>query len=112
MCTWLLIAVLTVCFSHSDIRYALGIVTYLVIFNALFLLLFWVDKQRAISASRRVSEAKLLAISWLAGNMTMFIAQKSFRHKCQKWQFNAKLLLLSFAQTAGLFWLSYELLIQ
>ncbi|WP_420820133.1 DUF1294 domain-containing protein [Pseudoalteromonas amylolytica] len=82
------------------------------IINILFLLIFWSDKQRAIAAHRRISEVKLLALSSLAGNMTMFIAQKYLRHKCQKWQFNAKLLLLSFAQTAILVWLSYRLLIQ
>ncbi|WP_368072946.1 DUF1294 domain-containing protein [Pseudoalteromonas sp. JW3] len=112
MCAWLLIAVLAIFLTHSDVRYTLAIVAYYVIINILFLLIFWSDKQRAIAAHRRISEVKLLALSSLAGNMTMFIAQKYLRHKCQKWQFNAKLLLLSFAQTAILVWLSYRLLIQ
>ncbi|OHU94614.1 hypothetical protein BIW53_15825 [Pseudoalteromonas byunsanensis] len=92
--------------------YALSIAIYFVTINVLFLSLFWLDKQRAVASTRRVSESKLLAISWFAGNMTMFIAQKWFRHKCQKWQFNSKLLLLSFVQTVFMLWLSYRFLIQ
>ena len=60
---------------------------YLLILNALGLLLMMVDKSRARKKLRRISEVNLFTIAAAGGAIGEIIAMYMFRHKTKKWKF-------------------------
>jgi uncharacterized membrane protein YsdA (DUF1294 family) len=69
--------------------------------NALTVLCYWRDKQRARAGDRRISEADLLTLAVIGGSPGALIACRLFRHKTRKQPFATQLLAIAFVQ-AGL----------
>ena len=63
--------------------------------NALTFLAFGLDKWKAQSSRRRVSEAQLLLMSWGTGLFGGWIAMSVFRHKTQKTSFRVKMAVVT-----------------
>ncbi|KAF7764351.1 hypothetical protein PCIT_b0327 [Pseudoalteromonas citrea] len=89
---------------------ALSCTVLLGVTNILFISVFWLDKRRACRQGQRISEMTLLVLSFIAANLSMFVAQSVLSHKSKKWQFNIKLLLSLLCQTAILIIVCYWLL--
>ena len=75
--------------------------------NALTIVRFWQDKQRAIRGERRIPEGDLLGLALIGGSPGALLARRWFRHKTRKQPFSALLLLIAALQIsalAGLAW--------
>ena len=60
---------------------------YLVLMNALWLVLMFVDKQFARKKKRRIPESTLLLTAMLGGSVGSFVGIHLFRHKTRKRRF-------------------------
>lgn len=69
--------------------------------NAVTLVRFRDDKQRARRGERRVPEASLLQLALIGGTPAAFLARHLFRHKTRKEPFSTYLQLIAVVQ-AGL----------
>ncbi len=67
------------------------LIIYLLIINALGLLLMLADKIKAIKNSRRIPEAVLLGLALSGGSLGCYVAMTVFRHKTNKPQFRSGL---------------------
>jgi uncharacterized membrane protein YsdA (DUF1294 family) len=56
---------------------------------------FGIDKARARNGGRRIPEARLLALAFLAGFPGAWAGVELFRHKTRKASFQAKLILVT-----------------
>jgi len=74
---------------------------YVVLVNALAILVFGSDKARAIRGDRRISEADLLFLAKIGGSPGMLWARRYFRHKTIKEPFGTILQCIAMVQ-AGL----------
>jgi len=75
--------------------------------NALTILRFWQDKQRAIRNQRRISEGDLLGLALIGGSPGALLARHWFRHKTRKQPFSTLLILIAVLQigaVAGVAW--------
>ena len=62
---------------------------YLLLMNAIGLLLMHSDKQRAKKKSWRISEATLIGLTLLGGSVGILFGMQFFRHKTRKPMFYA-----------------------
>ena len=72
------------------------------IWNLIVLIIFGVDKRKAVREKWRISEAALLVISFCLGGIGAFVGMRLFRHKTKHARFNllvpiAALLTAAFA---------------
>jgi uncharacterized membrane protein YsdA (DUF1294 family) len=63
--------------------------------NALTFAAFGLDKWRARRARRRISEARLLVLTWATGLFGGWMAMAVFRHKTRKSGFRVKMALVT-----------------
>ena len=73
---------------------------YLLVGNVVSFALFGIDKQRARSGSRRISEAALVGSAALTGTVGGWLAMRVFHHKTAKTSFKAKMLLATAVDVA------------
>jgi uncharacterized membrane protein YsdA (DUF1294 family) len=71
---------------------------FLLVINAVTILRFREDKQRAIAGSRRIPEADLLGLALIGGSPGALLARKLFRHKTRKEPFSTRLQLIAVVQ--------------
>jgi uncharacterized membrane protein YsdA (DUF1294 family) len=69
----------------------LALAVYLAVVNAVMLLLFRIDKRRALTGQWRISEATLLVWAAAGGWFGAKLAQRLFRHKTRKQPFGRRL---------------------
>lgn len=67
--------------------YPILILIVFVIINITTVILFYIDKQRAIKHQSRISEKTLLLVSFLGGGIGAWIGMTRFRHKTQNFKF-------------------------
>lgn len=70
--------------------------------NALTILRFWQDKQRAIGGKRRIPESDLLGLALIGGSPAALLARRWFRHKTRKQPFSTLLLVIVAVQVGTL----------
>jgi uncharacterized membrane protein YsdA (DUF1294 family) len=70
--------------------------------NLLTMLLFWMDKNRAIAGERRIPEADLLRLAFFGGSPGALLARRLFRHKTRKQPFSTQLMLIAAIQLGAL----------
>ena len=67
---------------------------YLIIINAIGLLIMPIDKENAKKGWRRVSELTLLTIAFIGGSIGMYFGIFIFRHKTKKPLFTVGILFM------------------
>lgn len=78
--------------------------TYLILINALGLLIMLLDKQKAKLGRWRIPEATLLGIAFLGGSIGALLGMYLFRHKTRKAKFYVGIpLILAFQVLLVLF---------
>lgn len=60
------------------------LIIYLIIINALGLLLMLIDKQKAIQKQWRIPEKTLLGVGLIGGSLGCVLGMRLFRHKTKK----------------------------
>ncbi|MDD3049272.1 MAG: DUF1294 domain-containing protein [Bacilli bacterium] len=60
---------------------------YYIFINVFTLILYYLDKQKAIHHRRRISERFLFVFSFLGGSIGAYSAMKLFHHKTRKYKF-------------------------
>lgn len=70
------------------------VVVYLIVINIITFFYFAVDKSKAITQSRRISERKLWVLSLFGGSIGALLGMKIFRHKTKKPSFQAVLAII------------------
>lgn len=63
------------------------LIYYLIFINIVTLLLFIIDKRKAIKKKWRISELTLLTSSFIGGSIGAMIGMYIFRHKTKHWKF-------------------------
>ena len=66
----------------------------LVLVNAVTVLQFWDDKQRAVEGRRRIRESDLLGLALIGGSPGALLARRLFRHKTRKEPFSTQLFVI------------------
>lgn len=74
----------------------------LAVLNLCTFLAFGFDKRRAKLGKRRVSEARLIGLSWFGGLFGGWLGMKTFRHKTRKSSFRTRMVLVSVVNFAWL----------
>lgn len=74
----------------------------LLLVNAVTILAFWDDKQRAVESRRRIRESDLLGLALIGGSPGAFLARRLFRHKTRKEPFSTQLLVIVALQIGAL----------
>lgn len=82
-----------------------ALAAYLVCVNAITLVLFGIDKLRAVQDRWRIREAVLLGFSLAGGSVGGLLGMATFRHKIRSPQFRYGLLTMLAAQLVALAWL-------
>lgn len=77
----------------------------LVILNLFSLILFYVDKQRAIKHQWRISEAALFGSALVGGSIGAIAGMYLFHHKTRHWYFVVGMPLILIAQIILIWWL-------
>ena len=77
------------------------ILAALLVLNAWTILLFRIDKGRAVNGGRRVPEADLLALAAVGGTPGAFLARRLFRHKTRKQPFSTHLWVIAALQAGA-----------
>ena len=78
---------------------------YLILINALGLLIMLVDKHRAITGGFRIPERGIWLTAIIGGSLGCLLGSRLFRHKTKKGAFPWGLPLLFFVHSALLLWL-------
>ena len=73
---------------------------YLILINALGLVLMLLDKRCAIQGRRRIPEATLMGVAAVGGSVGVFMGMYLFRHKTRKPKFYLGVPLILAAQAA------------
>ena len=79
---------------------------YLVLVNALGLLIMPIDKENAKRGWRRVSELTLMSIAFIGGSIGMYLGIFIFRHKTKKLLFTVGIFVMILFQIGVLIFLS------
>lgn len=83
--------------------------TAVLLTNLFAFLLFWFDKRQAIKSKNRISEFRLLWITFMCGTIGAVLAMTLFRHKTSKISFLIKFVAAVIVQIAAIaFWLLKE----
>jgi uncharacterized membrane protein YsdA (DUF1294 family) len=80
----------------------LALIVLAVCVNLLTVLLFWMDKRRAIAGDRRIREADLLGLALFGGSPGALLARRLFRHKTRKQPFSTRLMLIAALQLGAM----------
>lgn len=75
---------------------------FLTTINALTVLLFYLDKAKAIAGERRIRESDLLTFAFIGGTPGAFLARHLFRHKTRKEPFSTRLMVIAVLQIGAL----------
>lgn len=81
----------------------LAILVHVVLIQVTTFILYYMDKQRAKKARRRVPEKTLHAFAFVGGTVAALIGQRVFRHKTKKKSFRNKFIAVMIVQVALLF---------
>ncbi|MBQ7565968.1 MAG: DUF1294 domain-containing protein [Oscillospiraceae bacterium] len=73
---------------------------YLILINALGLVLMLLDKRYAIQGKRRIPEATLMGVAAVGGSVGVLLGMYLFRHKTKKPKFYVGVPLILLAQAA------------
>lgn len=76
---------------------------FLLLWNLLVYLIYYLDKQKAQKGLWRVSEQTLLLMSLCGGGLGALISAQQFRHKTRKWYFKLVWLVGIFVDGAILY---------
>ena len=79
----------------------LSLLLYLVAINLIAFFLYGIDKWKARHDKWRVTEARLIAISFLGGSLGAYLGMKTWRHKTQHPKFRYGLPLILFLHLAA-----------
>lgn len=79
------------------------LIWYLILINALGLLIMLVDKQKAIARGWRIPEATLLSVAIIGGSVGILCGMYIFRHKTRKWKFSIGVPLILAVQLAAVY---------
>lgn len=80
-------------------------IVYILTVNLLTLILFGIDKRRAVRGKWRIRESTLLGLSFIGGAAGGLSAMYLFRHKTRKMRFRLGVPLMLFAQAAIGIWI-------
>ena len=78
---------------------------YLILINALGLLIMLVDKHKAVRGKYRIPERSIWLVAAIGGSLGCTLGMRIFRHKTQKGAFPWGLPLLVFVHACLLLWL-------
>lgn len=78
------------------------IVIYFIIINIAGLLIFYIDKKRAIKGKYRISEKSLFTVALLGGSLGAYFSMRKFRHKTKHWYFAYGIPCIIFIQVVGI----------
>lgn len=81
------------------------LIVYLIVMNALGILIMYVDKQKAIHKKWRIPEKSLFLVSILGGSFGTWAGMYFFRHKTKHWYFVLGFPVIFFAHVALLVFL-------
>lgn len=79
---------------------------YLILINALGLLIMLVDKQKAKAGAWRIPETTLLSLAVIGGSIGVLTGMYIFRHKTRKWKFSIGVPLILAMQLAAVYLLT------
>ncbi|GAE30142.1 DUF1294 domain-containing protein [Halalkalibacter hemicellulosilyticus] len=65
----------------------LALLLYITFWTVVSYAVMKVDKKRAQTGERRISEKTLFTLAWLGGSLGIWLGMKSFRHKTKKRRF-------------------------
>lgn len=85
------------------------VLIYLVIINAIGLIIMLVDKHNAIHGLSRIPERGLWTVAWLGGSLGCVLGMHLFRHKTRKGAFPWGMPLILFVQVSLLLFLYYTI---
>ena len=83
--------------------------TYLILINALALVLMLTDKQKARRGSWRIPEATLMGVAALGGTLGAIVGMYLFRHKTRHLKFRLGLPLIGMVQIGLIIFLLIKL---
>ena len=78
---------------------------YIAVLSVITLILYGIDKIKAINGSYRISEKVLLLSSLVGGGVGGIVAMLLFRHKTKHWYFFAVNIIAIILHAGVLFWL-------
>lgn len=81
------------------------VLMYLIIINAVALLLMLADKRKAKRGAWRIPEATLIYVAAIGGSIGSLIGMYCFRHKTRHIRFTLGIPLILFVQTVLAIWL-------
>ena len=81
------------------------VLMYLIIINAVALLLMLADKRKAKRGAWRIPEATLICVAAIGGSIGSLIGMYCFRHKTRHIRFTLGIPLILFVQTVLAIWL-------
>ena len=79
---------------------AAALYIYLMLINVITLVCFGIDKRKAITHSRRISEHRLLSLAAMGGSLGAIFGMKIFHHKTRKKAFSLSIPLLLIIHTS------------
>ncbi len=79
------------------------IIIYLIVINLLSLVMFGIDKVRAVRGAWRIPEAKLFVAAWAGGSAGALAGMLLFRHKTKHAKFLIGIPLILALQIAAIF---------
>ena len=82
------------------------LLVYLALVNLLTYGVYWLDKRRARTGGRRISERELLVWALIGGTPAAWYAMRRFRHKTRKRSFQAMLLGVAIVQVGAIWWMT------
>ena len=89
-----------------EITIALYIFIYLVIINAVGLLIMGIDKRKARKNAWRISEKTFFIVSLIGGSIGVWAGMYTFRHKTKHWYFVIGIPLILILQIVGMgYWI-------
>lgn len=80
-------------------------IIYLVVINLLALIMYGVDKRRAIKNKWRIRESVLLSFSLIGGGIGSLIGMKLFHHKTNKMKFKLLIPLFTIVFVISIYYL-------
>ncbi len=81
------------------------IIGYLILINLVTVIVFGVDKRKAINHKWRIPEKTLFLLAIIGGSIGAIAGMYTFRHKTKHWYFVVGMPLILIIQLAVAFWL-------